>query len=127
MRIAILAPHNFVDKLIEKAIAGAVPNSELSDVPGMRFVDKLKIFRRMEATDTNDFCDMLAKLNNLRAAAAQRNYEVLREQRLRELRNAAERIHKSFATVDPEMLLQHISALCFGYLASYIKRSQNEE
>lgn len=126
LRIAILAAHNFVEEMIEKAISVSVPNSEWFDVPGMRFVDKLKILRRMEATDTNDFCDMLNKLNDLRAAAAHRNYEVLREQRLRDLRDAAVGVNGLFANEDPERLLRHVSALCLGYLASYIKPSQNE-
>jgi hypothetical protein len=126
-RIAILAAHNFVEEMIEKAIGISVSNSEWFDVPGMRFVDKLKIFRRMRGGGTDDFCDMLTKLNDLRAAAAHRDYEALREQKLRDFRNAAEKIHQSFAIDDPELLLQHISALCFGYLASYIRRSQNNQ
>jgi hypothetical protein len=122
-----LAAHNFVEEMIEKAIGVSVSNSEWFDIPGMRFVDKLKIFRRMRGGGTDDFCDMLAKLNDLRAAATHRHYDARKEQKLRELRNAAEKIHESFAIVDPEILLQHISALCFGYLASYIRRSQSDE
>jgi hypothetical protein len=127
IRIAILAAHNFVEELIEKAIAVAVPNSEWLDVLEMRFVDKLKIFRRMEGGGTNDFCDMLNKLNSLRNAAAHKDYEAQKEQKLRDLRDAAVKVNGLFANEDPERLLRYISALCFGYFAGYIKPSQNDQ
>jgi hypothetical protein len=68
--------------MIESVIAQAVPNSECFDVPGMRFGDKLNVLRALDTSITDSaIWQLMHKLNKLRAAAAHKGYQSLREER----------------------------------------------
>src|SRR5262249_24896906 len=73
VRIAILASHIFVEEILEKIIADAVPNSACFNVPKMGFADKAKIVRRL-LENQDGFFPMIHALNDLRAAAAHKDY-----------------------------------------------------
>jgi hypothetical protein len=74
-------------KMIESVIAQAVPNSEDSDVPSMRFTDKLKDLAALDSSITQSaIWQLIHKLNKLRAAAAHKDYQSLREERFAELK-----------------------------------------
>ena len=88
VRIAILAAHNFVEEMLEAVIAEAVPNSECFEVPKMRWDEKVRIVRKL-AGDGEEVWRVVRALNDLRAAAAHRNYEELRDERFSKLVAAA--------------------------------------
>jgi hypothetical protein len=82
VRIAILASHIFIEEILEKMIAEAVPNSACFNVPKMRFVDKVGIVQRLLA-DQHGFFPMIYALNDLRGCGCPQG-----------LRLAARRLHK---------------------------------
>jgi hypothetical protein len=111
VRLGILAAGNFIEEMMELVIAETVPNSECFEVPKMRFVDKLQIIRKLYP-DGEEIWRIIDALNKLRAAAAHRNYEQLRDERFTKLAEVAGDLMRK----DPEASLRYVAAFCFGYL-----------
>jgi hypothetical protein len=118
VRIAILAAHSFIEEMIEGVIAEAVPNSECFDVPSMRFTEKLRIIRRLDP-DGEVVWRVVSALNDLRAAAAHRNYTELRDERFAKLAKVAD--YRTHNLSDRGAFLRSVAAFCFGYLNSLKK------
>jgi hypothetical protein len=117
-RVAVLVAFNAIEEMIEIVIAEAVPNSECFDVSSMRFPDKKRILRRLHPElDDTEMWGVLDALNNLRAAAAHRNYEQLREKRFEELMAKLPPKVANISLSDRESLLQIVVAHCFGMLS----------
>src|SRR5258708_94162 len=117
LRIRILVTHILIEEMIENAIAAA-PNSECSNVPKMRFWQKLKILRALVPADEafTPLWQVCEKLNNLRNAAAHRSYETERDQRFTELATSFYPDPAFRETRDRETLLREVAELSFGFL-----------
>ena len=118
IRIKILVTHVLIEEMIENVIAAAVPNSECFDVPKMRFWQKVKILRGLVPPDEafTPLWQVCKKLNNLRNAAAHRDYETLRDQRFTELATSFYPDPAFRETRDRETLLREVAELSFGFL-----------
>ncbi|MGA8657145.1 MAG: hypothetical protein WB586_13450 [Chthoniobacterales bacterium] len=124
LRISILGAHALIEELIELVIAEAVPNSECFRVPKMQFRQKLEIIRALEipAEAAKGFerhallWKCIDKLNQLRNAAAHRNYETLRDKRFTELANLLHPDSASQVAHDWGTLLEEVTEICAGAL-----------
>jgi hypothetical protein len=127
VRVTILIANNFVEEMIESVIAQAVPNSECFDVPAMRYADKLKVLRALDSSITKSaIWQLMHKLNDLRAAAAHKDYQSRREKRFAELKKELLSTHPNTILPDEEALLNVVAALCFEYLSKLKIRFRNE-
>jgi hypothetical protein len=122
IRVEILAAHNFMEEMMELVISEAFPNSECFEVPKMRFVDKLRIIRRLDP-DGEAVWRIVSALNDLRAAAAHRNYEELRDKCFAKLVEVAD--HQTRVFSDRETFLRSVAAYCFGALTALRKIFQD--
>jgi hypothetical protein len=116
LRIGILAAFDFKEETIEGVIAEAVPNSDCFNVPNVRFVDKLNVVKKLNAEFNQRVLGTIYALNNLRAAAAHRNYEQLRDERFAQLAKAADL--ENLLLINRESVLHSAVAFCFGYLTA---------
>ena len=79
----------------------------------MRFGDKLRIVRKLNP-DGEKVWSVISALNDLRAAAAHRNYEKLRDERFEKLHKLADYYRAHNLIDDRELFLRSIAAYCFG-------------
>jgi hypothetical protein len=115
VRVGVLAEGNFIEEMIELVISEAVPNSECFEVPKMRFADKLKIIRRLYPKAEQTW-RIVHALNNLRAAAAHRNYEELRDKRFAELAAEVPTGLPLGDSFDRKVFLHGVAGYCFLHL-----------
>jgi hypothetical protein len=127
VRVAILVANNFVEEMIESVIAEAVPKSECSDVPDMRFSDKLKVIRALDPSITQSAVwQLIHKLNKLRAAAAHKDYESLQGACFVNLETAFRSVFPDANLSDPTTLLHFVVALCCGTLIDLKNRFREQ-
>ncbi|HKB90085.1 MAG TPA: hypothetical protein VKC60_06165 [Opitutaceae bacterium] len=75
IRVSVLLAHGLIEELIDEFIKELVPNHDFLDLPKTGFSDKLRWARRLDCEGRDEpFWKFIASFNELRNAAAHRNW-----------------------------------------------------